>query len=272
MEMALKMALKITPATTNKEVFIFSDSQAALMAMRRPRMPSGQVFLRGCVDRLQELEDRGAVVQFRWTPAHQGIPGNEIADSQAKQAAQADISPSEPNNLYIQLASAVKRRIRQEAKAAWALAWAKEKSGRATNKLLEAPTKKVLDFWNGQRRVSSSTMLQIRTGIIGLNQYLSKIKVRDSPFCDCGLDYEMPQHVVMECPRFEDIRKEIWEELERTGVSMTLSWLELLQERAAVPAITSFMEKSRLLGQFHAVDPEAWRVEPPQEQLQAEPS
>ena len=65
------------------------------------------------------------------------------------------------------------------------------------------------------------------------------------------------------------IRKEMWEELEKKGVPMTLSWLEWLHERAAVPAITTFMEKSRLLGQSHAVDPEAIGIEPPQEPSQS---
>ncbi|KAJ5808793.1 hypothetical protein N7474_010062 [Penicillium riverlandense] len=114
------------------------------------------------------------------------IIGNERAEYRAKEAAEADIQPPHPSNpdnhnRYIQLASAAKRRIRQDAMTACDRAWEKERAGRATKKLLEAPTRKVLKFWDGQRRASSSIMLQIRTGIIGLNQYLSKDQETSTP-------------------------------------------------------------------------------------------
>jgi ribonuclease HI len=57
---------------------VFSDSQAALQALRRPRMPSGQIFLVGCSDLHRWLSATGNVkVEYRWIPAHEGIQGNE---------------------------------------------------------------------------------------------------------------------------------------------------------------------------------------------------
>ncbi|KAI1829105.1 hypothetical protein CBS147337_10097 [Penicillium roqueforti] len=76
---------------------MFADSQAALKALRRPRMPSGQVYLVGCLDLTRQLANKGIRTELRWIPAHQGVAGNEIADGHAKKAAQG---PEEPLNSF----------------------------------------------------------------------------------------------------------------------------------------------------------------------------
>ncbi|KAJ5639863.1 uncharacterized protein N7484_007725 [Penicillium longicatenatum] len=115
-EMALEM-VQDGPERARKGVVVFSNSQAALQALVRPRMPSGQVYLRGCVQSLQHLHKQGIRVEFRWIPAHQGIPGNELVDEHAKQAAKAEIAG--PHDRNIKLAAAAKRGIRERAKFAW---------------------------------------------------------------------------------------------------------------------------------------------------------
>lgn len=89
-EMALAMILESTEpwtAQAKNGVVIFADSQAALKALHRPRMPSGQVYLAGCLDLIRQLVKKGIRTELRWTPAHQGVVGNEIVDRHAKEAA-----------------------------------------------------------------------------------------------------------------------------------------------------------------------------------------
>ncbi|KAJ5809039.1 uncharacterized protein N7503_001257 [Penicillium pulvis] len=123
-----------------------SQNQAALQALLRPRMPSGQVYLRGAIKNLQKLADQDIQVELRWIPAHQGIPGNELVDKHAKQAAKAEADTPGPHDRHIKLAAAAKRGIRERAKITWEAAWEKEKSGKATKQLIPVPTKKVLDY------------------------------------------------------------------------------------------------------------------------------
>jgi hypothetical protein len=68
--------------------------------------------------------------------------------------------------------------------------------------------------------------------------------------------------VLLECPLFEDERRDMREALAKAGVCTSLSFNQFMAERDAVPAITRFMERTRLLGQFHAVDPDAMGFEP----------
>lgn len=110
----------------------------------------------------------------------------------------------------------------------------------------------------------------MRLNIIGLKRYLWRIGVADSPRCACDLGHQQPRHVLLECPFFEDERRDMRVALVQARVCTSLSFDQLMQERSAVPAISAFMEKTRLLGQFHAVDPDAMGFEPDLEAEQPE--
>lgn len=136
-EMVLDLVRTKVPSEERLDngVTIFADSQAALKALRRPRMPSGQVYLTGCLDLINWLAARRIGVEFHWIPAHQGILGNETVDQNAENAAQEEICSQIDNNRYIRLAAAVKRRFREKATVAWENAWARETTGRPTKRL-----------------------------------------------------------------------------------------------------------------------------------------
>ncbi|KAJ5215347.1 uncharacterized protein N7498_001754 [Penicillium cinerascens] len=121
-EMALALVLESTEPWAEQAkngLVIFADSQAALKALRRPKMPSGQVYLEGCLNLIRRLAARGIRAELRWITAHQGVIGNEIVDKHAKEEAREPEGPQNPDNRHIRLAAAVKRRVRYEAKIEW---------------------------------------------------------------------------------------------------------------------------------------------------------
>jgi ribonuclease HI len=83
----------IRRAYKNKQILICSDSQAALKALRAPKVTSRLVA--ECLDALFGLA-RLNEVTLLWVPGHQGILGNEQDDKLARQASAMPILGPEP--------------------------------------------------------------------------------------------------------------------------------------------------------------------------------
>jgi len=73
----------IRRAYKNKQILIFSDSQAALKALSSLKVTSALVA--ECLDVLSALASLNEVT-VAWVPGHRGILGNEEADKLARQA------------------------------------------------------------------------------------------------------------------------------------------------------------------------------------------
>lgn len=250
-------------------VVVFSDSQAALKALYHPRMPSGQVYLQGAGVLANWLADQGIKAEFRWIPAHEGIPGNEQVDSVAKRAALRN-GPVGVDDRRVILAAAVKRRVRAAANLAWQQAWQKVTSGpravaRPTRRLIDQPVKKVLEYWAGLRKASSSILMQLRTGRIALRGYLAKINRAETSQCACEQGRQTVSHTLLACPLLADLRDHMRRQLEDVGVSMALKTDELLSRKEARPILAQFVLDSGLLGQFLDVDLIATGMENPEE-------
>ena len=82
-----------------REYTIFSDSQAALTRVQHDRTGPGQGLAIEAITTARAITDRGNKISLRWTPSHEGIEGNEVADSMAKRAAEEREGRAEPGYL-----------------------------------------------------------------------------------------------------------------------------------------------------------------------------
>jgi hypothetical protein len=207
-------------------------------------MVSGQAFLKGCLDLLIECQEIGLKVTIQRIPGHEGIKGKEGADRAAKRAAikgvRRRVRPVDETGKGIYwLASAVKRRIQQGSKDAWAKAWERDKAGKPAKQLIKAPNKRTLLYWASLRKATASILTQFRTGRTGSNHYLWKINRRESLRCHCGLGNQTPRHILMVCPLYEDQRRTMWQRIR--GVKRTAQAYEIPGEKEAVVAVAEFM-------------------------------
>lgn len=120
--------------------------------------------------------------------------------------------------------------------------------------MIEAPNKSNLAYWKGLRKATTSVLIQLRTGIVGLAEYLYKIKKKDSPRCQCDMGNQSVRHILLECQLLEEQRHEMINELFEAGVSTTLGEMRMLKESKAAPIVAKFMITTGLLGQFQLVD------------------
>jgi ribonuclease HI len=141
MQMALAIVKRVIQAGASRwteraarGTHIFSDSQAGLKALINPRMVSGQVFLKACLELERWCREAGFHVIFHWIPAHEGIDSNEKTDKLAKAAAVRGPMPDEAERM-VQLGAAAKRVVRERLKKEWVQAWKKEKTSCPTKYL-----------------------------------------------------------------------------------------------------------------------------------------
>ena len=139
--------------------------------------------------------------------------------------------------------------IHKRVHAEWEHAWDQSTHGRATRRLNPKPTKTVLLKYAGLRRAIAACLVQMRTGKIALTDYLHVIGRAETNKCSCQLGLQTVRHVLMECPKWRNLRTEIW------GITPRDKDLaELLGDPSQAKTASYFMIRTGLIGQFRMAE------------------
>ena len=191
-----------------ERILLLADSRAAISAIKKAgRTGTARTWelakLMKTVGEREEEDGKGAVA-LGWVKAHIGIHGNEMADRMAKKGAEKGA----------EILQVTKGGIRQKVKD-----WRKVKrqvAGFGKGKAVS---------WN-QRQ--TTTYSQLRTNKGALQSWKYRIGRAEDPRCRyCEDDeVEMGDHIVFECKKWDNLRKKVWIEEERT-MRRWQSWEDL---------------------------------------------
>ena len=180
------------------------------------RMGSGRVRLENGSKGWREWNlKRWYKVKFVWTPAHEGIEGNEKADEEAKRAANEGPSPRwklptflRHNDLPTSISTTrqvLKSGLRKRWKSEWKVSPHHQKFSNIDCLL---PSDNFIHIIGQLRHPQASVLLQMRTGHLPLNTVLHRIRRSDTPNCpNCPSGtHETVTHYLFFCPCYYNPR------------------------------------------------------------------
>ncbi|KAL7280517.1 hypothetical protein ACG7TL_005449 [Trametes sanguinea] len=146
---------------------------------------------------------------LRWVPGHSDVPGNEIADALAKDAAKGNFLPTDllPRRLRTPLPSSTSRagqnfntELERKAVERWRTSRRGIRMMEIDNKL---PSKNFAALTQRLPRRHANLLLQLRTNHVPLQTYLHRIGKAPSSTCPtCESDPETVAHFLFACPTY----------------------------------------------------------------------
>ena len=192
------------------------------------------------------LAKEGKTLTVQWIPGHEGIKGNEIADSEARRYASKAVNPQ---SCIAQSLSNAKRQIRKSKDVAWQWEWENQPQTGAPLLYLELglkPTskRKKLAPQLGMKREILGWLIAARSGhghFAAYHQRFSHEEEKDWR-CSCGI-YRAPLHP-FRCANARAHRALLWSEKAKRALSTE----EIL---STVEGATAFAKWAPATGLFH---------------------
>ena len=221
---------------TSKNVTIYSDSQACLIAMKMGTTTSK--LTAECHLALNRL-GRSNDLLLTWVPGHSDIDGNETADKLAKQGATTAYMGPEPA-LPISDAT-LKRKNHANFRARWNENWKTQPACRQSRETLtKAPES--YDCALDLPRLRLRHLVTGYTGHGNLGHHLWKMGINSSPHClRCNAEDEDAHHHIARCPAY------IRQRLQHFSTPM----LDTKWTTFSPLAVSKYLESTKRLSELH---------------------
>ncbi|XP_076287597.1 uncharacterized protein LOC143212571 [Lasioglossum baleicum] len=221
---ALNDAVKIALNYPNQNFLIFTDSLSALLSLQQPIINTKTnpyiLEIRKNVFKFASETSNDSKIKFYWVPAHSGILGNETADALAKSAANT-VAASSIKIPFTDLRESAKSVATQNTYNTI------EKEGlfKGVNYFTHFHNRKSKPWFshtNLQREIIT-TVNRCRSGHYNLASSLFRIGFINDPKCHCGYESQDIDHVLWQCPTFDEQRLEFIKQLQKLHFFLPLS-------------------------------------------------
>src|SRR5438552_806337 len=215
-EKAFEIERKKKQLNTEK-IWIFSDSQAAIKRLKDSSLKAGQYYIQSIRKWAERFQKNYIQIQLEWVPGHMNIKGNELADKAAKKGTKLQRIAAES---YISLAF-IKKKVKESALTEWHKTWQdSKKKGKHYNQFECKPKWKIKE--KTIKKQIWSTYIQLKLGHGYFKSYLNRLSNYNSELCQFCNTKENPEHLLLHCERYSQIRRKIKQEKQLNQISLKI--------------------------------------------------
>ncbi len=195
---AISQALRCLPdQIQGRNIYIITRGLPAVQVLIQPKQPSGQRDIKVIYQAAEKLLQRGNRIQVIWLPAKITSQQQAAAKKAAREPTGQE-APLEPAPYRAR--STTTRRAIEAMKQSHILP---RKVGNFTTKLDRAlPGKHTKKLYDSLKKTEAKILVQLRTAMGRINEYLHRIGAAESSNCACGVEKEDVKHFLFRCSRW----------------------------------------------------------------------
>ena len=212
-QIALDFMIGLEEQIKDTQIHFFTDCQPAIKAAFNGGIPSGKVdIILQIKESVNCLSDSGNDIIVHWVPGHRDIEGNELADCQAKEAANEMVGADTEDFPVMmdkkEAVAEIKRNLKDKWKRKFELS---DKACRVQEVFTEVGKRNCI---GEEDRHNFSMLNQLLSGHTLLNQHRARLDENVSEMCPVCLSREDPEHFLFYCKAYDEERRKMVEKVE----------------------------------------------------------